>query len=173
MNFSIRATIRALAAPKHRLSCPQRLWAQILDELHRRGGNRHEAGAFLMGQECRGRRSVCDAIFYDELDSSAYETGACILRGDAFGRLWSLCRQRNVAVVGDVHTHPGAAYQSASDRTNPMVGRHGHVAIIVPNFATPPITIEQLGIFEYLGGHQWNECGGKSATRFFYVGFWS
>lgn len=30
-------------------------------------------------------------------------------------------------VVADVHTHPGRAFQSESDRTNPMVARAGHI----------------------------------------------
>jgi proteasome lid subunit RPN8/RPN11 len=174
MTFSIRATIRALAAPDHRISCSRRLWKHILEELKRRGEQCHEAGAFLLGVQRGGRREVTDTIFYDDLDPNAYETGACVLYGEAFATLWTLCRERDLTVVGDVHTHPRAAFQSHQDRTNPMVARTGHIAVIVPNFATAgAVAHSALGIYEYCGEHKWIDLSGYGAERFFYSGLWS
>ncbi len=173
MIFSIRTIIRALAAPKHRISCPRRLWCHILEELDRRGERRHEAGVFLLGVEKGKRLEVRDTVFYDDLDPAAYETGACILYGDAFAKLWARCRERRLAVVADVHTHGGAGLQSYEDRTNPMIARAGHVALIVPNLARPPVKQTTLGVYEYGGNHEWTNRTGKNAKRFFYVGRWS
>ena len=93
----------------------------------------------MLGSDANGRREVPAAIYYDELDPEAYSTGVCVLHGDAFAKLWAECRKRKLTVVADVHTHGGAAYQSGSDKTNPMVARAGHIAIIVPDFAAWPI----------------------------------
>jgi len=172
MTFSIRATIRAFAAPKHRISCPSRLWHRVLSELHRRGEKEHEAGAFLLGSETAGRRVVSDVVFYDDLDPLAYASGVCILRGGAFAKLWSLCREKQLTVVADVHTHPGTAGQSGSDRTNPMVSREGHIAIIVPDFAAAPVRHDRLGLYAYRGAHTWDDYSGRKAP-FFYTGIWS
>jgi hypothetical protein len=57
MIFSLKTTIRAFAAPEHRISCPRKLWNVILRELDRRGKRRHEAGVFLLGRERHGRGS--------------------------------------------------------------------------------------------------------------------
>jgi proteasome lid subunit RPN8/RPN11 len=173
MNFSIKATIRALLAPEHRITCNARRWRQIVRELERRGRRRHEAGAFLLGSEANGRREVTDVIFYDELDAEAYASGVCVLHGDAFAELWAECRKRKLTVIGDVHTHGGAAYQSASDKTNPMVARAGHIAIIVPDFAVWPIAPERLGVYEYRGQHEWTDRTHPKARHFLYTGFWS
>jgi hypothetical protein len=173
MTFSIRTTIRALAAPEHRISCPQRIWRRVIEELNRRGEGSHEAGVFLLGVERRGRLEVKDMVFYDELDPSAYDTGVCVLHGDAFAILWALCRERDLTVVADAHTHGGAALQSHADRTNPMVARAGHVAIIVPHLARPPVKHPALGVYEYCGEHKWTNRSGTSSKRFFYVGLWS
>ncbi len=173
MSFSVRAIIRASLAPRHRLVCDSKLWRRIINDLERRGGRRHEAGAFLLGSEQRGRRRVTEAIFYDELDPKAYATGVCVLHGDAFAKLWALCRSKGLMVVADVHTHPAAAFQSHSDRTNPMVATSGHVAIIVPDFARWPIRAGSLGIYEYRGQHQWTDRRGRGFKRFYYTGFWS
>lgn len=174
MSFSIKTTIRAFVAPECTLMCPRPLWTNIVRELHRRGGNRHEAGVFLLGHESEGKRVVTGAIYYDELAPPAYESGVCILHAPAFAKLWSLCRERGVSVVGDAHTHPGASYQSESDRKNPMVARAGHVAIIIPDYARGGPDTRRLGVYEYRGNHAWTDrsprVGGK---HFFYAGLWS
>ena len=173
MSFSIKAIIRAWFAPEHRVSCPSRLWRAIVAELDRRGGRRHEAGAFLLGTEDGGRLRVTEAIYYDQLDPGTYATGVCVLHGAAFAKLWALCRERKLTVVADVHTHPRAAFQSMTDKANPMVARAGHVAIIVPNFARWPIPPGQLGVYEYLGQHEWTNHTATGRNKFFYTGFWS
>jgi hypothetical protein len=173
MTFSLRTIIRAVAAPDHRISCTRSLWNTILQQLDQRGERRHEAGAFLLGVEHGRRLAVKDAVFYDELDPSAYDTGVCVLHGDAFAKLWTLCRERGLTVVADAHTHGGAGIQSYEDRTNPMIARARHVAIIVPNMARPPVEHAALGIYEYRGEHQWTKRSGGNPKRFFYVGLWS
>ena len=88
-------------------------------------------------------------------------------------RAFGTCAELKLTVLGDVHTHPGLSHQSSSDRTNPMVARGGHVAIIVPNFAAPPTDITQLGIYEYRGNHRWFDRSSRNGGRFLYVGMWS
>lgn len=173
MISSIKATIRAFVAPEHRLNCPPALWQRVISELDRRGQRRHESGAFLLGYERRGRREAVDAVYYDNLDPEAYATGVCILKGDAFSRLWALCRARKLMVVADLHTHGGEAFQSEADRTNPMIAHVGHVAIIVPDCAAPPVRYGRLGIYEYSGEHRWTDKGHGKARRYIYTGFWS
>lgn len=172
MTFSLKATIRAWLAPRHRLTCPSRYWCEIVGELYRRGENRHEAGVFLLGVERDGRREVQAAIYYDELDPRAYESGVCVLHGDVFAKLWAICRERKLTVVADVHTHGGRGTQSEADRTNPMVARPGHIAIIVPDFARWPIRRHRLGIYEYGGRHEWSDRSARW-LGFLYTGLWS
>lgn len=172
MTFSIKAIIRAFVAPDHRLSMPGRMWREALAELRRRGGGKTESGAFLLGRIEQGRRTVTAVIYYDELDPAAYSSGVCVLHGDAFARLWARCRALGLTVVADIHTHPGIALQSGSDRTNPMVAREGHVAIIVPRFAAAPVQHEALGVFEYRGSHEWFDRTQARAGGYFYNGFW-
>ncbi len=177
MTFSIKATIRAFVAPSHRISCPGPLWNAVVNELDRRGARVHEAGVFLLGRARGERREVADVVFYDDLDPEAYSTGVCVLHGPAFAKLWSLCRERKLTVVADVHTdvhtHGRRALQSEADRTNPMVARAGHVGIILPNFAVAPIPWDQVGIYEYRGDHQWYDRSPRLSPGFFYAGLWS
>jgi proteasome lid subunit RPN8/RPN11 len=146
------------------------MWSQILAELARRGEGFHEAGVFLLGVDRGGRREVQDVVFYDDLDPEAYATGVCVLHSDAFAKLWATCREKKMTVVADVHTHPGEAFQSSSDKANPMVARLGHIAIIIPDYARQPIRPRQLRIHEYCGQHEWIDRSPVKSPGFFYTG---
>ncbi|PKP72187.1 MAG: hypothetical protein CVT83_01190 [Alphaproteobacteria bacterium HGW-Alphaproteobacteria-5] len=142
-------------------------------ELDRRGERKHEAGVFLLGLAGEGRRVATHAIYYDELDPNAYSTGVCVLYADAFAKLWTLCREAGLTVVADIHTHGGRAIQSISDKNNPMVARAGHIALIIPNMAAAPVPMEQIGIYEYRGNHQWFDRSPRVTRGYLYMGFWS
>jgi hypothetical protein len=172
MTFSIPATIRAFAAPEHRLSCATGLWRAGLAELARRGDGERESGAFLLGRQCGERRRVELFAYYDDLDPGCLDTGIVVFDGAGFGPLWTLCRETGLRVVADVHTHWRGARQSQLDRENPMVALAGHVALIVPDFARRPVGPAELGVYEYLGEHRWRDHSGPRAARFFYLGPW-
>ena len=172
MSFSIRTTIRGLVAPEHRLSCPSRLWHNGLFELKRRGAGQRESGAFLLGHIHKQRRVITRFAYYDDFDTHCLETGIVMFDGAGYGPLWQLCQSLETMVVADIHTHPGAARQSLDDQANPMIATPGHIALIVPGFAQRVVPWDQLGIYEYQGGHQWADYSGKTARTFFYTGWW-
>ena len=174
MTFSIRSTIRALTAPRHRLSCPRKVWWRGLAEIASRGEGRHESGAFLLGHRDGSRGRVVRFAYYDDFDSTCLDSGIVIFDGVGFGPLWELCRQTELNVLADLHTHggPGPARQSPLDRDNPMIAQPGHVALIVPHFATD-FRMRDVGVYEYLGSHRWHEHSAAGAGRFLYTGVWA
>lgn len=135
------------------LKIPVLLWRRLYSELRKRGKGRRESGAFLLGTGSR----ICDFICYDDIDPTALETGIVKIHGAAFVGLWEYCALHQVKVLADVHTHPGAwTEQSHSDRSNPIVSQLGHIAIILPNFASRKWpSLQGAGIYEYMGDHRW------------------
>jgi hypothetical protein len=172
MTFSIRTIIRALAPPEHRLSCSSRLWREGLEELRRRGDDRHESGAFLLGRSSGEQRRIERFVYYDDLDPHSLDTGIVVFDGAGYGPLWKICRESRLKVVADVHTHEFAPSQSLADKANPMIATRGHIALIVPRFAERVFLPGELGIYQYEGGHRWHVHSGDGARFFFYVGFW-
>lgn len=142
------------------LNLTKHFWLELTDELHRRTEGHHESGAFILGTRNGVDRTGTTAVYYDELDPAAYDTGICILHADAFTRLWQRCSTLGLTCVADVHVHPFGAGQSPSDRTNPMIARAGHVAIILPRMARAPVRRWAVGVYEYLGDHRWAARGG-------------
>ena len=41
----------------------------------------------------------------------------------------------------------------------------GHLALILPLFARPPVRRWTIGLYEYLGEHRWRAHGGCRASR--------
>lgn len=146
------------------------IWRTLLDELHRRTGGVHESGAFLLGSADAAGRTVTRVIYYDELDPRAYRTGVVVMHAASFGPLWDICRESSLSVVADIHVHPKGAWQSRADRENPMIAQRGHLALIVPWFARPPVVTEELGFFEYCGAHKWRDLSGPEITRHLRIG---
>lgn len=173
MSFSIRSIIRGLLAPKHKIHCQAGLWEKGVKELERRGQGRRESGAFLLGRvEESGRRRVERFVYYDELEPRCLDSGIVELTGSGYGPLWDLCRKTGATVVADIHTHPAGASQSTIDKANPIIATKGHIAIIVPNYAQGQIPHDLLGVYEYMGAHQWRGYVGKHVHEFLYIGFW-
>lgn len=152
-----------------KLTISAALWETFLAELHRRTNGRHESGAFLLGRIGDGHRLIERIVYYDDLDPGAYRTGIVILQGTSFGPLWELCRSTGLTVVADIHVHAKRALQSKADRDNPMIARAGHLALIVPWFARPPVLPEMLGLYEYLGSHRWRDFSGRHVVRCLHI----
>jgi hypothetical protein len=173
MNFSIRGTIREFVAPERILRCSKGMWRSCIAELRRRSGGAHESGAFLLGCTVGQERRVLHICYYDDLDPTAYDSGVCQLSGTAFAQLWAICREHKLNVVGDIHTHPGQAWQSPTDRVNPMVARAGHLALIIPHYARTRFALSEIGFYEYLGNHQWRDFSGRIARKKIYLGIFA
>lgn len=154
MTFSLRSPISRLFGRRPDLAIPAALWRELLQGLRLRGGNYRESGAFLLGPKS-GFRKITSIVFYDEVDPAAFDTGIIEIAGGAMADLWRICRERDAAVLADVHTHPYGAGQSETDRIHPMIAEPGHLAMIVPRFAAEPIRFEEIGLYRYLGRFRW------------------
>ena len=142
------------------LKIPYQIWNRLVADLRTRGQGERESGAFLLGAADVVSAYVC----FDDLDPSALSTGAITFHKEGFIKLWGLCAEKNLKVCADVHTHPGPwASQSWIDEANPMIDLKGHIAMILPHYATfDHPTLEEVGIHEYLGKHRWKTIKPKS-----------
>lgn len=151
------------------LEFPRRTWTALMMDLRQRGQSRRESGAFLLGNICQGVKAVHDWLPYDELDPSSLNYDYVRLSSESFSRLWLTCEQRGLQVVADVHTHPLGPAQSPSDRANPMVSVAGHIALIVPRFATDDVEPTDVSVNIYLGSKRWMSFLGPDTSRFIQI----
>ncbi|HEX4826337.1 MAG TPA: Mov34/MPN/PAD-1 family protein [Candidatus Polarisedimenticolaceae bacterium] len=147
---------------------------RVILQLRRRGGGRRESGAFLLGRQQGRITRVTTFVCYDDLDSVAYQAGAIAFHADGYAAFWKYCREKGLAVLADVHTHPGDGVgQSSIDQRNPMMPIVGHTAIIVPKFArTSSWSLSGVGIYEYLGDFKWRTHAPGDKTRRVVLTLW-
>lgn len=126
-----------------------------MDDLRQRGQGWRESGAFLLADAVRRDRVVRSWIPYGVLSPQSLAYPYIRLEPAAFARLWSACRENQLEVVADIHTHPGGPRQSPSDRAHPMVALPGHVALIAPRFALHDPRPIDCSFNVYLGNHLW------------------
>lgn len=170
MHFFSLGTMRRLLAPRHELSCSWIVWRCLKAKLRERGRNcSRESGAFLLGHREGGRARIVDFVLYDELDPRALDSGIVRFDGRYFSDLWAICRARSVIVVADIHVHPGGSGQSGSDRDHPMVARAGHIALILPRYASGRQPRRDIGIYRYLGDKQWDTVRPSQRRKFFHI----
>ena len=131
------------------------LWIRLVWTLRKRGANRRESGAFLLGPLSGGRAN--HFICYDDLDPNCLDTGIIRFDGSGYVHLWKACSQKKLKVIADVHTHPsGWTGQSEADRTHPMVAQKGHLAMILPHYAqTTLLSKKGASLYQYLGDNTW------------------
>jgi hypothetical protein len=133
------------------------LWRQVILELRRRGAGKGESGAFLLGLQRGTSAQVTAYVCYDDLDPYAYQSGGIAFHAAGYAALWRYCRENELQVLADVHTHPGDGVgQSPTDQHNPMIPVVGHTAVIVPNLARARWwSLKAVGVHEYVGNFKW------------------
>lgn len=147
-------------------------WVSLVRELGRRGGGEREAGAFLLANQDGDHRTVSKIVYLDDLDPQCLQ-GDIHFDGRAYSKLWDLCEDENILVIGDVHTHGGRSVgQSSVDASNPMIARDGHVALIVPYLAKKVVSPGEVGVHRYQGTRGWTSWTGADAAARLYVRRW-
>ena len=146
----------------------------MLFDLRRRGGGVRESGAFLLGREDRDPARVTSYICYDDVDPAAYQSGAIAFHASGCAALWRRCKEKQLDLLLDVHTHPGRdVRQSPIDERHPMIPIVGHTAMIVPNFAkTAWWSLKNVGVYEYLGGFKWRTHPASARSRRVKLSLW-
>jgi hypothetical protein len=166
-----RILLRTLAGHPPKLICRPLVWNEGVNELKQRAGGKRESGAFLLGRTRGPVRVIEQFLFYEDVDPSCFAHGIVEFDGTRLGRVWEICRKSKMMVVADVHVHPGHFGQSPSDRNNPMIAQAGHLAVVVPDYATRCHLPGRIGVYEYLGARRWRDHS-VSGAKTFYVGWW-
>lgn len=157
-SFLNRLTGWLLGRHEPRITCRRTVWESGVAELGRRtNGHSRESGAFLLGRDDGGPKRILEFVFYDDIDPHSLDTGIVHFAGNRLPILWEHCRKRGYGVIADVHVHPAGCWQSASDQADPVMPRAGHIAFIIPDFASRETRPGSIGMYEYLGDGRWKD----------------
>lgn len=171
MSYLILTTIRRLLFPRHELSCSWILWQRLVRALRERGRSAtRESGAFLLGTRDAGHSRISDFVLYDDLDPHCLDTGIVRFDGRYYGALWETIERTKRSVIADVHVHPDEAFQSDSDRRNPMIAQAGHISLILPHYAKSPASHSHARAYVFEEHDRWRTISPEKTRVFFHVG---
>ncbi len=156
------------------IKIPVWLWASVIFDLRCRGGGVRESGAFLLGRDDSDPARVTSYICHDDVDPAAYQEGAIAFHASGCAALWQHCREKQLQMLIEVHTHPDRdVRQSPIDERHPMLPILGHTAMIVPNFAkTVWWSLNAVGVYEYLGNFKWRTHAASAPSRRVKLSLW-
>jgi len=72
---------------------------------------------------------------------------------------WKRLATAKHSVKAQVHTHPGEAFHSATDDKWPIVSQEGFMSIVIPDFATGEISLENAWVGRLGGDGMWRRLG--------------
>jgi hypothetical protein len=70
---------------------------------------------------------------------------------------WTRLAQEETGIRFQCHTHPGAAYHSATDDAFPIITSPGFLSLVIPRFATGPVGFGQAFLAQIDEAGTWNE----------------
>lgn len=77
-------------------------------------------------------------------------------------RFWLELADRKLGVRCQVHTHPGAAYHSATDDAFPLIRVPGFLSLVIPRFAQGPVGFRDAYLTQVQQDSTWRELDIKT-----------
>lgn len=63
--------------------------------------------------------------------------------------------EKKLSLISQIHSHPREAYHSNTDDEYALVTKVGGFSIVVPNFASDPIEVDNWEVYQLQKGRQW------------------
>lgn len=109
---------------------------------------RHEGVCYLLGRIDRSATRVDAAVRPKAITTP----GSFHVDSLAMATIMRLAAQRQLQVVGQLHTHPSAAYHSEGDERGARIRYAGYVSIVLPDYGRHLPELTGAAIFVYQPG---------------------
>lgn len=142
------------------------LWVQTWTGLQKRGGGVRESACVWGGIRSTAQDTAQSVVFLDDLPGVNAGARYHQLSRKTVEALFKILMTNHHMIVADIHTHPGRWVDlSPTDAEHPVEFRRGLPAMIIPNFAMNPPTLDGLGLHEYMGEGDWRRLSPAETTN--------
>jgi proteasome lid subunit RPN8/RPN11 len=132
---------------------PQACWSAALDALRAAGGRGLEVIVYFAGTFTGTTGTVTRVIVPRQRQSA----GGCEPDLDEVNRISADIVAAGEVLLWQMHSHPGTAYLSGTDRAWPVSRKIGWISAVAPSFGSGVSETTDIRIYEYLGGDTWRE----------------
>jgi proteasome lid subunit RPN8/RPN11 len=149
-----------------RIWIPQSRWSAAREALRTAGTAGHECVVYLAGHFSGQQGTVTRTIVPRQAASAVH----CAPDPVEIDRISAELVARGETLLAQIHSHPGSAYLSETDRAYPASRKVGWFSAVAPSFgATLGQTIVGIRMYEYRGGDDWHELDAQEMTQRFRV----
>lgn len=138
---------------------------------------------FLKDTGLQGAEGIClfggkmvDNSFFVKVIIIPRQTGYIMEQGlmyavdsDELLRLSLWLYENDMQLIAQIHSHPTVAYHSEADNRFPIVDSIGGVSIVVPNFATGNISLNEAAIYRLSINKSWERLSEKEVNSLFKI----
>jgi hypothetical protein len=131
---------------------PSELLVATFDRFRTCGAGRRECQSLWLGP-------WAEPDLIDEVVHPAHAASAVGFQLDSrwLDRFWADLANRGVGVRVQVHTHPGAAYHSATDDSFPLLRHAGFLSLVIPRFALGSVGFTGAFLAQLQADGSWRE----------------
>lgn len=132
---------------------PQSCWSAALGALRTAGSRGLECMVYFAGTFDGTVGMVTRTIVPIQRQTAA----SCEPTIEDVDRISADCVGRHEVLLLQLHSHPGAAFLSSTDRGFPVSRKTGWISAVAPSFGVATESPHQLSVYEYRGGRDWHE----------------
>jgi hypothetical protein len=138
-----------------------RVPAQVLEDgykfMRSAGQMRLEGMVLWAGKQDGAAFNVTQLIVPKQRGLNTRDGLCAVVDGEELRRLNMHLYRNSLELVGQVHTHPGAAYHSETDDRYAIATTIGSFSIVVPSFAVKNFPLSDCAVYRLDSGGQWLE----------------
>jgi hypothetical protein len=131
---------------------PKAILAETFGHLRRCGDGRRECQALWVGA-WRSPTAITKVVHpRHRANAVGFQ-----LDHEWINEFWDELGATECGIRVQVHTHPGAAFHSATDDAYPISFRTGFLSLVIPNFALGPVGFDGAFLAELAPDGKWQE----------------
>jgi hypothetical protein len=138
-----------------RVRVPRRVAAATQAWLREAGVQGLEGIVLWAGTKAGNTFSVSHAIAPKQHGVRSAEGVAVAVDSAELHRLNVWLFDNNLRLIAQIHSHPGAAYHSATDDAFPIATTAGSLSLVVPDFACRPFDLRECSVYRLSAQGVW------------------
>jgi len=152
-----------------KITISKRHISKAFDFLNYAGKKGVEAVSLFAGYEEGNTFHIKEVIIPEQLSYILEQGLMYAVEGEELHRINVWLYENNMKLIAQIHSHPSEAYHSAADDRFPIVDTYGGVSIVVPDFATGRISLNDWAIYRLSLNKTWDELTNKQVNLLFQI----
>lgn len=143
--------------------------SKAFDFLNYAGKKRVEAVSLFAGCEEGNTFHIKEVVIPRQLSYILEQGLMYAVEGDELHRINVWLYENKLKLIAQIHSHPREAYHSPADDRFPIVDTYGGISIVVPDFATGKMELNDWAIYRLSLNKTWEKLTSEVVKSLFQI----